>query len=65
MNNNLSAIRQDGFKALTGKLGAVGTIIFIRQFEAGYGNYTEERETKLKDITIDEIVTSIKKRKKQ
>ena len=63
MINNLALIRQEGLKALNSKLGATGTVIFMRQFENGYGNYTEERETKLKDITLNDIVSSIRKRK--
>jgi len=63
MSGNLSVIRQAGFKALTRELGAAGTILFIRQFENGYGNYTEERKELLKDVTLNDIVTSIKKRK--
>ena len=64
MNSNLSVIRQAGFQALTKELGAVGTVLFIRQFENGYGNYTEEREEALKDVTLEDIVASIQKRKK-
>ena len=64
MNSNLSVIRQAGFKALTKELGATGTVLFIRQFENGYGNYTEERGEMLKDVTLDDIVTSIQERKK-
>lgn len=33
-----------GFEALVDKLGPVGMIRFIHQFEAGTGNYTEERQ---------------------
>lgn len=65
MNNNLREIRQKGYKALIKELGAIGATIFIRQFENGYGNYTEEREEKLRDVTIDDIVESIGKRKMQ
>ena len=63
MNSNLSAIRQNGFKALTNELGATGTVMFMRQFENGYGNYTEERDEILKDVTLDNIVKSIKERR--
>lgn len=65
MINDLSVIREKGFKALKKELGASGMAIFIRQFEKGNGNYTEEREESLKDISIDDIVSSIKKRKRQ
>ena len=64
MNSNLSAIRQAGFKALTNELGAAGTVLFIRQFENGYGNYTEEREDMLNGVTLEDIVASINERKK-
>lgn len=63
MISNLSVIRQEGLKALSSKLGAAGAVIFIRQYENGYGDYTEERENKLQGITIDDIVSSIRKRK--
>ena len=63
MINNLALIRQEGLKALSNKLGAAGTVIFIRQFESGYGDYTDERKNKLKDITLDDIISSIQKRK--
>ena len=32
-----------GFKALVDKLGPVGMVRFIHQFQAGTGDYTEER----------------------
>ena len=65
MSNNVSTIRQEGFKALNKELGIMGTVIFIRQFENGYGDYTEEREELLKGLTIDDIVESIDARKQQ
>ena len=65
MMSNLTAIREKGFNALTKELGPSGMAIFIRQFENGSGNYTEEREELLKDVTIDDIVYSIKMRKGQ
>ncbi|MCL2063268.1 MAG: hypothetical protein FWG98_02715 [Candidatus Cloacimonetes bacterium] len=60
---NLSEIREKGFKALTKELGVTGMVLFMGQFESGKGNYTIEREESLKDITIDDIVASIEKRK--
>ena len=65
MNTDLAAIREKGFNVLTKELGASGTALFIRQFEAGSGDYTKEREELLKDVTIDDIVASIQNRKKQ
>ena len=65
MTSDLSTIREKGFNALTKELGPSGMAIFIRQFEGGSGNYTEEREELLKNLTVDDIVSSIKKRKNQ
>jgi len=65
MLSDLTTIREKGFNALTRELGPSGMAIFIRQFENGSGNYTDEREELLKDVTIDDIVSSIKKRKGQ
>ena len=65
MINNISVIREKGFKALTKELGASGMAIFIRQFENGIGDYTKEREETLKDVSIDDIVASMKKRREK
>ena len=65
MINEASVIRERGYNALTKELGASGMAIFIRQFEGGKGDYTEERETLLENVDIDDIVASIKKRKGQ
>lgn len=65
MNNNLSAIREEGFRLLVNGLGTAGAITFLRQFDGGSGNYTEERQSLLEGITIDEIVLRIKERKGQ
>ena len=65
MNSDLTTIRERGFNALTKELGSSGMAIFMRQFENGNGDYTAEREELLKDLTIDDIVASIKKRKAQ
>ena len=63
MNTDLNTIRQRGLEVLTKELGAVATVRFLRQFENGYGDYTEEREALLQDVTIDDITASIAERK--
>jgi len=65
MTSDLSAIRERGFTALVKELGPSGMAIFIRQFENGNGDYTQERDELLADLTIDDIVSSINKRKQQ
>ena len=61
MIGNLNAIRSEGYKILTQELGAAGTVAFLRQFEDGVGNYTEERRTVLDENSIDTIAERIKK----
>ena len=65
MISDLATIRERGFNVLTKELGASGTAQFIRQFDMGSGDYTKEREELLKDVTLDDIVASIKNRKEQ
>lgn len=51
-----------GFKALVDALGYADAIRFIRQFDNGSGNYTEERHQWLDKLTMDEILTDINQR---
>jgi len=65
MNSSFSAIREKGLDVLTKELGPSGAAIFIRQFDSGSGDYTEEREDLLQGVTIDDVAASIKKRKER
>ncbi|MDR2712754.1 MAG: hypothetical protein LBB91_06525 [Clostridiales bacterium] len=58
---NPTLIRKAGMSALKKELGAVGATYFIRQFSAGRGNYTAERDKLLEGITLDEIIKNVKK----
>ncbi len=42
---NPSELRARGFKVLVEALGWANAVRFMRQFEPGMGNYTEERGT--------------------
>ena len=55
-------IRKVGLEAVAKKLGPVGMVRFLQQFETGYGDYTKERLQWLKDMDIHDIVTEIKKK---
>ena len=66
MNNSmhdLSTIRKRGIEALTEKLGSVGMVEFIRQFDSGYGDYTRERREWLDDSDVQSIGKQIKAKK--
>ncbi|MGQ9681493.1 MAG: hypothetical protein ACUVX9_03035 [Anaerolineae bacterium] len=41
----------------------MNTVRFISQFTTGYGDYTEERRQAFADLTFDDIVAEIKRRK--
>ncbi len=51
-----------GFKALVDALGYDDAIRFIRQFDAGSGDYTTERHQWLDSLTMDEILADISSR---
>lgn len=58
-----AVLRKVGLEAVAKKLGPVGMVRFLQQFETGYGDYAKERRQWLKDMDIREIVTEIKKKR--
>ncbi|MDR0320031.1 MAG: hypothetical protein LBI28_00870 [Treponema sp.] len=63
LTRDINSIRRLGINALTEKLGPVGMVEFMRQFDSGYGDYTKERHTWLNNLTVEEISDEIKKSK--
>ena len=63
LTRDMNSIRKLGIDALTEKLGPVGMIEFMRQFDSGYGDYTKERHMWLDNLTIEDINNEIKKPK--
>ena len=61
----LAEITAQALRLLYQQMGVVNTVRFIGQFTAGYGNYTEEREKLFGDMTLDDIVSEIKRKKSQ
>ena len=57
----MNTIRKLGIEALTERLGPIGMVEFMRQFDSGYGDYTKERHKWLDHLTIEEISNEIKK----
>ena len=55
-----AVIRKVGLEALAKKLGALGMVRFLQQFESGRGDYTKERTQWLKDADIKEIISEIR-----
>ena len=58
---DLNSIRKLGIEALNEKLGPVGMFEFMRQFDSGYGDYTQERHLWLDNLSIEEIGSEIKR----
>jgi len=58
---SLNEITQEAIELLTKELGIVATLRFLGQFTTGYGNYTEERESLFKDMTLEQVLATIKK----
>ena len=48
-------IRIVGLQILNRELGADVTIEFLQQYSRGYGDYTKERDSLLKDDTVDSL----------
>ncbi len=56
-----SELRHRGFQALTEALGWVNAVRFLRQYDPGSGNYTEERRTLLPDWDAATLVREARK----
>lgn len=48
-------LRKRGFKALVDALGYVDAVRFLKQYDPGSGNYTEERQQWLDQLTLDDF----------
>lgn len=63
LNVNLNTpieIRNAGMKALQETLGPVGMVKFMQQYDAGYGDYTKEKQEEA-EISLDEVDRLLKK----
>ena len=59
--NSPVALRKAGLEALVKELGPLGMVLFMRQFDGGYGDYTADRDELLKDVTLEEIERELNK----
>jgi len=56
---NSAFIREAGMTALKKELGTVGATYFIRQFNTGQGDYTNERDQLFKELTLDDLIKEV------
>jgi hypothetical protein len=61
---NQSELRNRGFRALAEALGWVNAVRFLRQYDPGSGNYTEERRTLLPDWDASTLIRKAKELQK-
>ena len=59
----LAEITQTALKVLYREIGVVNTVRFINQFTTGYGDYTKERDQLFALLTLDDLVTEIKRQR--
>jgi hypothetical protein len=61
-NPAISGNNKRALKVLNKEMGIVDTVRFINQFTTGYGDYTQDREQLFKDMTLDDIISAVKKK---
>lgn len=61
----LAEINQQALCLLYKELGVTNTVSFLKQFTLGYGDYAEERAALFADVSLDEIVDDIKRRREK
>ena len=59
---SLYELRQEGWKALTERLGISGAMRFLMQYDPGHGDYTEERRALFGDLSLDDVLAEIRQR---
>lgn len=59
----LERIRVEGLKALKERLGPVGMVRFMQQFESGRGDYARDRHAWVDRVTLSDIRRTAKRQK--
>ena len=61
----LSELNEQATEVLVREMGIVDALRFLNQFSTGTGNYTQQREQWLGNLSLDEITSQIKSRREQ
>ncbi|MGC9336103.1 MAG: hypothetical protein ACP5JJ_18315 [Anaerolineae bacterium] len=61
----LAEVTQEAIRVLIQELGPANTLRFVNQFTVGYGNYTEERRQLFAGMTLEDVVSEIKRGKER
>jgi hypothetical protein len=62
---SLYELRQEGWRALTERLGISGAMRFLMQYDPGHGDYTEERRGLFSDLSLDDVLAEIRQREQR
>jgi hypothetical protein len=57
----LTDITQRALHVLSREIGVAGTMRFLSQFTPGTGNYADEREARFRDLTLEDLLTEVRK----
>jgi len=57
---SLAETTQKAIAVLSKELGIVETVRFVTQFSTGFGDYTSERDTLFRGLTLDGILSEIR-----
>ena len=61
----LAEITTEAIRILYREIGIVDTVRFVSQYTAGCGDYTAQRDRLFAGMSLDEIVSEIRQRRKQ
>jgi hypothetical protein len=58
----ISELKRKGFQALVDALGYADAIRFLRQYDSGQGDYTQERHQWLDSLTLEDFKSYVKRK---
>lgn len=61
----LAQITAEAMRILYREIGIVNTLRFVNQYTAGYGDYTAQREELFAGMTLDSIISEIKRSRRR
>jgi len=61
----LAQITAEAMKILYREIGIVDTLRFVNQYTAGYGDYTTQREELFAGMTLNSLISEIKKSRRR
>jgi isopentenyldiphosphate isomerase len=56
----LAEVTQHAIRLLSRELGVADALRFLNQFAMGFGNYTADREDLFRNVSLDEILSSVR-----